>query len=686
MNKLICLIGILIGVSTANYAQDDSLVDWPKVIESGDFTITLYRPDNSSYIDNELTSNLAFSVKKGNAEPQFGMLWTTSLLDVDRESRQAVLVSVKVEEVRLSQEVSASEKKQLEELLNKEIPEWNIEFALDDLLATLEEVSVIPENLKNDPPNMIFAHEPTALIMIDGKPMLKEAEKGYELVVNTGAFIAREVKSDTYYLNGDEFWYKSKAVIGPWETTKKVPSKVKSLKKKSESEKIENEKEDSDDNYNGKAPNILVAMEPTELIVFEGDPKYSPLQKTNLLFVENTKSDIFMNVSNQTYYLLISGRWFTTKDITSSWEYIASEELPEDFKNIPSDSKKANVLSNVAGTPEAKNAVYDAQIPQTAAVNRDTKANKVTYNGNPEFKNVEGLKLQYAVNTESAVFKDNNTYYLCDNAVWFKASTPNGPWQVADERPTEIEKIPAENPRYNTKYVYIYETSPTVVYVGYTPGYYGSYVYGPTVIYGTGYYYNPWYNGYYYHHHYTYGFAMHYHPYYGWSVRIGYGSPYGWYGHAYWGHSYHHWGPPYYRPPYYRGNYYRRPSHPIYTGRGGVNPYKRPSTYPGGRENGPSTRPATRKPSNPPTTRPSNPGNTRPTNPNISRPTNPNVTRPSNNSPTTRPSAPSRTYPSNTYRPNTRPTTRPSTPVRSQSARPANRPTARPTGRGFRGN
>ncbi len=176
----------------------------------------------------------------------------------------------------------------------------------------------------------------------------------------------------------------------------------------------------------------------------------------------------------------------------------------------------------------------------------------------PEFKNIENLKLQYAVNTESDVFKDSNTYYLCDNAVWFKSSSPNGPWQVADERPSEVEKIPADNPKYNTKYVYIYETSPTVVYVGYTPGYYGSYVYGPTVVYGTGFYYNPWYRGYYYPRHYTYGFSIRYNPWYGWSFGFGFGSPFGWYGHSYWGHH-HHWGPPYYRPPYHRPPHNRPP-------------------------------------------------------------------------------------------------------------------------------
>ena len=671
------------------FAQESSALDWPKNIDSGEYTITLYQPENTSYLDNQLTSNLAFAVKEEKKDPVFGMLWITSLLDVDRNSRQAMLASVKVDEVRLSEEVTDTQKQQLQELINKEIPNWNIEFSLDELLASIEEVSVIPTDLKNDPPKILFANEPTALILIDGQPVLKEAENGYELVENTGALIIRVAKKNTYYLKGGKFWYRSNEATGPWETVEKVPSKVKSIAKKAEPENKEESEASETDDYNGKAPKIAITTVPAELIVFDGEPKYSPLQNTNLLFVENTKSDIFMNVNSQTYFVLVSGRWFTTKDLKSNWAYVASEDLPEDFKKIAADSKKASVLSSVAGTPEAKSAVYDAQIPQTAAVKRDTKATTVAYNGQPEFKNVEGLKLQYAVNTESAVFKDKNTYFLCDNAVWFSATTPNGPWQVADERPEEIEQIPAENPQYNTKYVYIYETSPTVVYVGYTPGYYGSYVYGPTVIYGTGYYYNPWYGGHYYHRHYTYGFSIRYNPWYGWSVGFGFGSPYGWYGHAYWGIGYHHWGPPYYRPPYYYGNRYRRPAHPIYNGRRGISHYNRPVTRPNTRPGVGTNRPATRpsnRPTTRPTTRPANRPATQPSNRPSTRPTNRPATQPStrpSTRPANRPAAQPSTRPSTrpSYSPNTRPSTRPSTPRSRPAPRPSSRPTARPAGR-----
>lgn len=673
-------IFLLLSIVTLSLRAQESNSDvWPKVIKTKDFLITLYSPEDESYLDNQLVSYLAFSIKKENNDPVFGVLWVTSYLDVDRTSRQASLATIKINEIRFPDEISEKEKQEFESLINTELPKWNIEFPLDDMINGLDEVSVILSKLNNNPPRIIFKNEPTALIQIDGEPVLKEVEKGFELVENTGAFIIKSKETNLFYLRGGEFWYQSKAVLGPWESTEKVPSKVKSIAKKAES-KNEGSRAEAEE-YKGYPPKIEVVYEPSELIVISGKPSYSPLQNTNLLFIENTDSDVFMHVTTQSYFLLISGRWFTTKDLNGDWEFIESEKLPEDFKKIGSDSKKANVLSNVAGTVEAKNAVYDAQIPQTAAVKRDTKANEVVYNGAPEFKNVEGLNLQYALNTESDVFKDDNIYYLCDNAVWFTSTSPNGPWKVADDRPNDIEKIPAENPKYNTKYVYIYETSPTVVYTGYTPGYYGSYVYGPTVVYGTGFYYNPWYNGYYYHHHYSYGFSMRYNPWYGWSFGFGFGSPYFWYGHSYWGWGYHHWGPPYYRPPYYGGNNRPRPSHPIYKGRGGVSDYTRPgkpSNLPATR---PSNRPSTR-PSTQPTARPSTMPSTRPSTQPALRPSTQPSTRPGTQ-PALRPSQPSArpsTRPQNRpgNMPNMRPSTMPSRPSYRPAPRPSPRPTARP--------
>ncbi len=667
--KYFILFNLLI--STCEYVSaQESSANWPKEIYEEDYIITIYTPENSSYVDQNLKANVAFSVKKGiNGTPIFGMMWITALLDVDRASRITSLVSVKVDEVRFPESVSESDQNRFKKLIESEVPQWNIEFPIGDLINSLEEVSTYSADLKTEPPVIIFSSEPAVLIFIDGEPSLRMASKGYELVQNTSSFIARETKSENYYLKGGDFWYYADDPLGPWKTTAKVPSRIKKLAKEASIDSGSEQKEE----YNGTAPKIIVATQPSELILTDGAASFSPIQQTNLLYVENSEDDLFINIKDQQYYILISGRWFTAKDLSDSWKYVAADSLPEDFAKIPGDSEKAHVLANISGTKEAKNAVYDAQIPQTAAIQRDTEATEVAYNGTPEFKTINGLTLEYAVNTESSVFRDGNIYYLCDNAIWFTADSPGGPWRVADSRPEEVSQIPPENPSYNTKYVYIYETTPTVVYVGYTPGYYGSYVYGNTIFYGTGFYYNPWYNGFYYRHHFTYGFSIRYNPWYGWSFGFRFGSPYVWWGYGYWGRRYHHWGPPYYRPPYYRPGYRPRPSHPIYRGRRGVYRYQRPATRPETRPSRPRTRPEARPAR--PGTRPSTP--TRPE----SRPKRPETKPSSPNRPNTRPSRPStpNTRPNRPATPNTRPS-RPSTVPRT---RPAPRP-ARPSARSAR--
>jgi hypothetical protein len=274
------------------------------------------------------------------------------------------------------------------------------------------------------------------------------------------------------------------------------------------------------------------------------------------VYVSNSEDDIFRSVSDQQYYVLLSGRWYAAAKLEGPWTYVASDNLPADFAKIPEGSPKDNVLSSVAGTPASIDAIHDAQVPQTAKVDRKTATCTVTYDGEPKFEKIEGTSLELAMNTSSTVLKSGTTYYCVDEGVWFESASAKGPWKVSTERPKDVESIPANSSAYNVKYVYIYDSTPDVVYVGYTPGYMGCYVYGPTVVYGTGYYYNPWYGPYYYPRPVTYGFSMHYNPWTGWSMGFHYSS--GWFHFSMYGGG-GYWGPPVYRPPYYppyRGGMY----------------------------------------------------------------------------------------------------------------------------------
>jgi hypothetical protein len=295
--------------------------------------------------------------------------------------------------------------------------------------------------------------------------------------------------------------------------------------------------------YADSPPLLVVATEPTELISSNGDPEFTPLSETGLLYLANTDSFVFMELETQRFYILVSGRWFRSGSLENGpWLYVPADELPAGFASIPSDSDVGAVLASVAGTDEALDAVMDAQIPQTAAVSTSATI-EVEYDGDPVFEPIESTDMTYATNTEYQIVEVDGHFYLCHAATWFESASATGTFRVATSIPDEIYSIPPESPVFNVRYVHIYESKTDTVYVGYTAGYTGGYVYGPTVVYGTGYYYYPWYGAYYYPRPVTYGFAVHYNPWTGWSFgfSIGYGPFHfgigtgGWYRGGFWG-------------------------------------------------------------------------------------------------------------------------------------------------------
>jgi hypothetical protein len=226
--------------------------------------------------------------------------------------------------------------------------------------------------------------------------------------------------------------------------------------------------------------------------------------------------------------------------------------------SIPADAPMGYLRVSIPGTEEAEDAVLEQQIPQTAAIQRDEASLEVSYDGDPWFEPIDGTSMEYAINTDVSVVRVGARYYAVDGGVWFVADAATGPWLVADEVPEEIYSIPPNVPVHNVKYVRIYDSTPDVVYVGYYPGYTHSYVYGGTVVYGTGYYYNPWYGSVYYPRPATWGWHVRYNPYYGWSYGFSYSTgPFtfgiGWGG----GYPGYHgwWGPVGYRG--YHSGYHR---------------------------------------------------------------------------------------------------------------------------------
>jgi hypothetical protein len=573
----ICLTVVLItllagspqtGISAEQTASDIAVVeqnDWPREILTNKGVIVVYQPQPEKLEGNTLTGRAAVSVEvQGqNSGPVFGVVWFEARLETDRSTRTAVITDVTINELRFPNQDAKGEE-QLGQLLEAEIPKWNLPIAMDELIATLETIDTdvkTSQQINTDPPVLLFYAEPAVLITIDGEPRLVDTEENnIQRVMNTPYTILYDQKKKVYYLNADEKnWYKSSAIKGAWQPVSKVPRKIAKLAPETE-ETDEEEAADDAEIETGPPPKIIIATEPTELISSNGKPEYKSISGTSLLYVSNTDSDVLMDTESQEHYILLSGRWFVSKSLEGPWQYKAVQDLPDQFKEIPEDSELGSVLYAVPGTDIAREAVMDAQVPQTAAIEKKKASLTVSYDGQPKFENIEGTQMQWAVNTGTPVIRVQSKYYAVDEAVWFVANSAGGPWVIATSVPDEIYTIPADSPVYNVTFVRIYSATDEVVYVGYTPGYTNTYVYNTTIVYGSGYYWPGWYGRYYYPRYSTWGFHVRWNPWTGWRFGLSYSyGPFSFYfGRGAWYRG-GWWGPGRYRG--YRRGYrhgYRR--------------------------------------------------------------------------------------------------------------------------------
>ncbi len=540
MKHIILITATVLITLQSIFADDIPQLHWPMEIEKSGTIVTLYQPQLESFKGNILEGRMALSVKQKDKELVFGALWFKARLDTDLEKQTALLESIDIVRIHFPDVEDSTKIERFSRLLEQEIKSLNLLMSLDRITAGLEEVEDlknVSENLNNDPPDIYFRTEPAVLISIDGDPIIKEIEgSDYEYVVNTAFFIVKS--KNKYYIKGGKFWYVSDKVSSGYTHTTKVPSELV----KFADENLPETELDSISASISEAPALIVVTKPSELITTDGEPDYAPIEGTSLLYVTNTSSDIVMDINSQQHYVLLAGRWFHSRTLKDGdWKFSEPKDLPEDFSKIPEDSDIGNVRTSVPGTPEAEDALLEQFIPQTATVDRKNTTVEVQWDGSPKFEKIKGTDISVAKNSDKTVLLIDNKYYCVDDAIWFVSNSPDGPWTVSDTRPEQVDKIPPESEAYNVKYVYIYESTPEVVYVGYLPGYTYSYVYGGSVVYGTGYWYHPWYHHYYYPRPVTFGFGVHWNPYTGWGFSFG--LSHGWVGWGFHPHAMAYWGP-----------------------------------------------------------------------------------------------------------------------------------------------
>lgn len=494
-------------------AQD---LGFPRQYDAAGGTLTMYQPQPESLKGNLLSGRAAVQVKlSGIADPVFGALWFTARIDTDEETRAVTARDIRVTKTRWP-DMDPEQEARLNEVVHAAVPDITIPTSMERLSASLgdverEQQSV--EQLRNEPPKIAFENQLAVLLLYDGEPRLSPVEDtAYERALNTPLAVVRDTRSGTCFLTSGKLYYTAPDPLGPWTPIEQPPADLVQILPK----------DDSDSPVPATPPKIVVATEPTELIATEGEPRWSSLADGSLLYAENTETPWIRELATQQMYILISGRWYRATSTSGPWEFVRPDQLPEVFKKIPPGSDIAGVRVSVSGTEEASEALLDAQIPQTAAISRKEAKFEAEYDGEPQFEEIPGTRVSYAVNTGGQILLIGGRYYAVDAGVWFVGTTPSGPWIVADEVPeAEIRLIPPSAPVYNVTYVHIYEATPELVYVGYTAGYRWSFGYYGVPVYGTGYYYRPYTSmSYYYPRPITYGLHVGYNPWSGWNFGM----------------------------------------------------------------------------------------------------------------------------------------------------------------------
>ncbi|HET9598855.1 MAG TPA: hypothetical protein VFP65_25000, partial [Anaeromyxobacteraceae bacterium] len=295
-------VAIMVAAAGAAAAQSTG-ARWPRSIQVEQGTMVVYQPQLEKLEGVTLTGRSAISWQaKGSDKPVFGVFWFESQVLIDKDARRIEAQKVTVTKVRFPN-ITPEKEQAAAKLIEGEVPKWDLHASLDEVQAS---IAVTQKELKSEkglstaPPKLVFSNDPAVLLLYDGEPALRPLEgTKLERVVNTPLFVVKDPEQKKLFLGGGKFWYEAADPKGPWTPNATPSPAVKAVYDKNPPPPLP-KPQPPPEGEGGKAappppapepdrpPRIVVATEPTELIVFDGKPSYAPVGKDgNLLYADN---------------------------------------------------------------------------------------------------------------------------------------------------------------------------------------------------------------------------------------------------------------------------------------------------------------------------------------------------------------------------------------------------------------
>ena len=466
--------------AAANPPTQDSAQDpgWPRQFGTDECMVTIFTPQVESWQDfAQIEFRAAISVAMGSGDPVYGTIHARAASQVSVADRLVLLTGRQIEDVNFPGADPDAADRMRAGVLNALPSAAPMTISLDRIVSQMDasQIPVRKVDVNLAPPRIFTSDRTAILVVLLGKSRFKPVPggdaAGLLFAINTNWDLFFDATAAQYYLLDGKSWLTTGDLEkGPWTAATALPAGLSNLP--------------ANANWSDvlaaippgpvlEVPAVFVSHEPAELVATKGAPEYQPIDGTKLMLVSNTESDLFFDATDEQYYLLAAGRWFKAAALAGPWS-ASSTTLPQDFQKIPAGTDTSDVLASVPGTTAAKEAMVLASIPEKAQVNRSDVHVAPTYDGDPQWKTIDPTGVQYAYNSPYDVFLVEGSYYCCHDGIWFAAPTPTGEWAVAEAIPDAIYTIPPTSPLYNVTYVRIYESTPTVVVMGYTSGYCGA--------------------------------------------------------------------------------------------------------------------------------------------------------------------------------------------------------------------
>ncbi len=201
-------------------------------------------------------------------------------------------------------------------------------------------------------------------------------------------------------------------------------------------------------------PVIRFSTSAALLVLVDGAPIYSPVEKTELNRILNTRALILRDKSGQHFLHLFDG-YVQSASLDGPWTPVL--KAPADLKRAEDLAVKARQVDLLAGQEDPqtklKPSLRTTPLPRLYVATVPTEL--IVTDGEPRWVPLPFTQLLYVTNTVSHVFKylaDQKTYVLISGR-WFRAASFQGPWEFVPGAtlPRDFAAIPDDSPKENAK-------------------------------------------------------------------------------------------------------------------------------------------------------------------------------------------------------------------------------------------